>query len=885
MADQKTDLAIVIEAINKATATLKQVEKDLSSLSRTVGKQDEAAKSAATSFSTLVAGVALGTIAANIAISAFQKLTSIIADLPGLFFDFARAASEVEGLGIAMHIVANNAGITAEAVDKVRDSVVEQNVTTAAANRLLTDLIRNQLDYTQATELAAAAQDIAVASGLDSSEAIERISQAISSGRTWLLRRMGLVEHLDSIYKKYAETLGKTSEELDEAARKQAIVNYIIKEGEKYAGAYEAAMGNAAKVIRSLQRATKEISYVFGRVFNKALFEVTDTLYKFADGIARWAHENEAGLKAMGESIGNFMHGVVNSIKDFVRSIDWDAVINSLNWIAKRVMTFGISLKIVSNTIQIFARGLMSAINTVKALGKALWALATADYKALKDIYVDWRDLSYKTGQSIMGDLEDLDDAQKASYRIQDIDLRKYWEKVSQTDSAGWEDRLREAEEGGEQLSAKQKAKLKKMLRDIQRANRNYQKAVEKRVKDFEESFDDLVISHRDNLEQLTKDLKEESRDYHDQLADLVDDYDDAMDEMEARHKKKTESLMEDMEDERKRAEELIEELTEDYNEETSLIEKEAEDRLSNLRAQLDKEKALGDKANKAKIEALEQMIAYEKEGAEETLEDKEDKLNEEIDDITKKLDEKLAKIQKELDEEDTLYEIAFAKKKAQYAEDVADAKASYEEKRQALQEELNKELAIKEKYAEDFKRIGDRQAEDDITRLIRKHQDTLAEMERDHQDRLSDIKENAFAEGLGFAEGFTSGFDAGYPAIESRLNQMGQDIDRVIGKFGALGEAGDYYTPYNYPGEYPGYAQKGGVFSKPTIVGEAGAEVVLPLNFPKRMAMIMKSMGLDQSGGGQVTQIFHVTVAGSQDIDVLMERAGFAMKQGGGFS
>ncbi|MCK5017157.1 MAG: hypothetical protein KAS32_08800, partial [Candidatus Peribacteraceae bacterium] len=76
-----------------------------------------------------------------------------------------------------------------------------------------------------------------------------------------------------------------------------------------------------------------------------------------------------------------------------------------------------------------------------------------------------------------------------------------------------------------------------------------------------------------------------------------------------------------------------------------------------------------------------------------------------------------------------------------------------------------------------------------------------------------------------------------------------------------------------------------GGVFSRPVIAGEAGAEVVLPLNFPKRMAMIMKSMGLGQAGGGQVTQNFYVTVEGSQDVDVLMERAGFALKQGGGLN
>jgi len=74
----------------------------------------------------------------------------------------------------------------------------------------------------------------------------------------------------------------------------------------------------------------------------------------------------------------------------------------------------------------------------------------------------------------------------------------------------------------------------------------------------------------------------------------------------------------------------------------------------------------------------------------------------------------------------------------------------------------------------------------------------------------------------------------------------------------------------------------RGGLATQPGIVGEAGPEVVLPLNFPKRMAQIMQSMGLGNSGGGQVTQNFYVTVNSQQDVDVLMERAGFAMQQGG---
>ena len=105
MADKKTNLAIIIEAVNNASKQLNQVEKDLGKLSGAVEEQGEVASTAALGFGELVAGVASGTVIANLAMAAFQKLTSAIIDIPRALFDIAVAASEVEGLGIKSLVV------------------------------------------------------------------------------------------------------------------------------------------------------------------------------------------------------------------------------------------------------------------------------------------------------------------------------------------------------------------------------------------------------------------------------------------------------------------------------------------------------------------------------------------------------------------------------------------------------------------------------------------------------------------------------------------------------------------------------------------------------------------------------------------------------------
>lgn len=889
MADQQTDLSIVIEAVNKASAQLKQVEKDLGGLSKTVASGGQAASVATTSFGSLVAGVATGTVVAQIAMGAFRQLLDVLTSIPSTLFDIAKTASEIEGVGIAMHVVANNAGITADAVDKVRDSVVDQNVTTSAANRLLTDLIRNQLDYTQATELATAAQNIAVASGVSSSETIERISQAVASGMTWNLRQLGLVDHLDEIYERYGATLGKTSEEMTQIERRQAIVNYVLQEGEKYAGAYDAAMQNASKVMRSTSDRVKEISYNFGKIFEPAMYQAAKSVYDFVNSIVKWAHEHEAKLRGIAKMVGDYMQGVTNAIRSFVRNIPWNTIMNGLNFVTQQTLLFSDTLKIVSNSVQILVKFLEAGIATIFEFGNAMYLLATGNYAALVKTFNTYASGIQHVTDSIVDDWGQMQDAWGRQVDDSKFTWQDWWKSIKEIEGTGWKDILSIRKEEFDQLTSQQKEALKKMTRDLEKENRDYQQAVAKRAKDFSESFDDLVMSHRDTIKELTDDLDSENKDYKEKLVDLLEDYNKAMDDIEDRHEEKTESIEDDMEEERKKTLEEIEKITEAYNEEVTLIQREGEDRISNLKAQLDRERALGANANQAKIDALEQMITEEQAGLDSSLEEKEDKLDEEVSDINEALDDKLEKLQESLDEENQAYKEAFAERKQQYEDDVADAKAAYEEKRLKLQEELDKEVAIRNKYADDFKRIGDKIAEDDITRLARTFNETKTEMEREHKERLADIKYQAFEGGEEFGASFAAGFDSAYPQIKSSLDNMSNDINNVIGKIDTLttkaGQIGDYYTPENYPGgNYPYFGQKGGIFSKPTVIGEAGAEVVLPLSFPKRMASIMKSMGMGGERGGQVTQNFYVTVTNPQDVDVLMERAGFAMKTGGGY-
>lgn len=894
MAEQ--DLKIVVEAINNASKQLKQIGKDLNGLDKAVKDQDASAKSAALSFGQLVAGVATGAVVALAAKSAFKKLLSITEDVSRAIYDMAVASSEVEGLGIAMHIVANNAGITAKAVDEVRDAVVGQNITTEAANRLLTDLIRNQLDYTQATELATAAQDLAVASGVSSSETIERISHAISSGNTWLLRQLGLTQHLDETYENYAVTLGKTSEELTVMERKQAVINYVLQEGEKYVGAYAAAMGNAAKKMRSTKDKMKELSYTVGKVFNDSLYKVVDTVYTFIDSLVDFAHANSDKLIAIGQAMAKWVDKAITSIRTYLEK-NTDAIYKAVNSVIQAFGKFSAGLKQVWNVIQITINGIESLAISLTGVSSAISSALEGDWDGVKRAWNDWLQNTSRVTTSFKKNLQDMKGASDQFQSASTFDLKEWWNNIEAVEGSGWIDRLREQEDALNKMSAQQQKAYKKMLEDLEKENRRYARAVEKRVKAFEESFDDLVMRHRDTIGILTDDLKSEKEDYNKHVVELLKGYNEAIEEMEKRHEKKMESVLEDMEKEREKTKEVTDEIAKLYNKEVELLKREGEARVGDLQAQLDREEALGENANQTKIDALKKMLEFEKLGLQGALENKEEIYNEEVQKEEDKLQKKLDKLQAELDEEERMMDESLADRKADYDEDVQNLKDSHRKKVDSLNETLDEELAIRKRFAEDFKRIGDRMAEDDLTRMVRKHQEELAEMERDHREKATEIQSKGLDEGKFYLGGVTDGMEGEYPRFKSMTNKIESDIDRITrkvndfsfggGKNGGYGATsgwniGDLYTPMGVGSNYPSFGQTGGVFSKPTIVGEAGAEVVLPLNFPKRMAQIMQSMGMGGGSEQQVTQNFYVTVNNQQDVDVLMERAGFAMKQGG---
>ena len=220
--------------------------------------------------------------------------------------DFVNTAARTEVLDIAMRSVAKSSGYAIAVLNEQRKSVMELGIAEQEATQILTRFMQAQLDTADASRLARVAQDAAVIAGYNSSQAAEQMTEAIAKQRPELLSAFGMTRNMNEIYKDYAKTVGKTTKQLTESEKKQAMLNYILKEGEKIAGTYEASMGVVGKQISSLPRYWDTLKNAIAKPLALPVISViVDGITNSLKNAISWAEANTSTLQRWGQTAVN----------------------------------------------------------------------------------------------------------------------------------------------------------------------------------------------------------------------------------------------------------------------------------------------------------------------------------------------------------------------------------------------------------------------------------------------------------------------------------------------------------------------------------------------------------------------------------------------------
>lgn len=265
------------DALGRFTKSAEDAEKAADKAADGVKKLDDTSKKASGSSNNLATalGVARAAMGALAAAYGALKLGDFIKDSTLL-------SARYETMGVVMRIAGNNAGYANAEMEQFSKSLQKQGISMLQSRNSLTQLATANIDLAKASQLARAAQDLAVVGNINSSEALGRMIHGIKAGEIEVLRTMGLNVNFENSYKKLAATLGITTEALTDNQKTQARVQVVLEGATRYNGIYEESLTTASKAMASLTRYWEDFKVKVGDhflpLFAAAVFGVTDAL-------------------------------------------------------------------------------------------------------------------------------------------------------------------------------------------------------------------------------------------------------------------------------------------------------------------------------------------------------------------------------------------------------------------------------------------------------------------------------------------------------------------------------------------------------------------------------------------------------------------------------
>lgn len=339
----------------------------------------------------------------NKVVSAVRFLTGGFLALQSVRFlkSLADVAAQNQVLGTVLHVVAQNAGIMAEDIDKVDKKVQSLGITVAASRQALTQFLQARLELKFAPALARAAQDLAVISGVNSSDTFKRLIVNIQQLDTLGLRMQGLVVDRTVAERKYKEEIGATNRELNKREQQTALMIGVLEKAKGLEGTYSSAMNDVAKQLTSLERLTETYRGILGEqllpAYSAIVAEITAMFEKLtvlaaefnsnkerAEGLANAARELTQVFTGLAVFLMEHLEAIIKLVKWYVEfkailfllkgagsMLLW--MVTAVDWILKLRLAFqALQTGMVSFRVVLQALGAASVAETGKLLQLAI---------------------------------------------------------------------------------------------------------------------------------------------------------------------------------------------------------------------------------------------------------------------------------------------------------------------------------------------------------------------------------------------------------------------------------------------------------------------------------------------------------------------------------
>jgi len=324
-------LEVIIEAQNQAKRQLENLSNQLNRLGKDQQELADRTENAKQSFLGFTASISAGVLAANLAQSA---LSSITRATTGFIKSSIDTALSVERIAATLPVLAKNTGKTEEEIRRIIFAIREENKSIREATEVTRGIVLAGLDEVDALKLIAVARDVGATVGRTSADVNRLILESFQTLNPGILKQVGLNISLRETYRNLAETLGKNVAELTTIERQQGLLNAIFIEGDKFAGAYSAAMTTVQKVTNSVRDASEDVKFVLGSLLSAGFFPVVRGALDGIRAFRAWAitsqNELRPELQLLADRIGTIVVATFNFLVATTKAVA-EAFIGFLN--------------------------------------------------------------------------------------------------------------------------------------------------------------------------------------------------------------------------------------------------------------------------------------------------------------------------------------------------------------------------------------------------------------------------------------------------------------------------------------------------------------------------------------------------------------------------
>jgi hypothetical protein len=300
---------------------------------------------------------------------AFAGIVLGLYELASTLKEFASSAAltgaRTETLAVAMETIGKNAGISRASLNYYVEQLKGVGISTQEAMQSVSLFLTQGLPLEKLRDLADVARNQAVLAGKNTSETLQQIIHGITTGQLEMLRTVYLnIGNLEGVVKRAMGETGKSLQEIDPVTRAMAVLNEVLRVGQRSAGAYEASLGTVGKQMGSLARYAQEAKNALWEFFKPIMEGLVGAQTKGWQSLETWAKNNTAALRDAGRTVGEWIKWALQGMQT---AAEWAA----RNWVLIKTLAEFFIITKITGWVFALARSLYDA-------AKAVYAFTTA---------------------------------------------------------------------------------------------------------------------------------------------------------------------------------------------------------------------------------------------------------------------------------------------------------------------------------------------------------------------------------------------------------------------------------------------------------------------------------------------------------------------------